>query len=104
MRLRPGVPELVASEDHAYVAVAGEQLTLFDAAARTELASVPLGKGAQIAFLGDHLLTVRADETHTTLQAFALPSLEQVSLLGLDGRRTLLASTPSRALITTESL
>jgi hypothetical protein len=104
MRLSPGVPELVASEDHAYVAMAGAELTLLDAATRATLSVVPLGTGAHVGFLGPRLLSLLPGEGRTLVSAYALPSLELVAQLELDGRLVPLAFTSSRALVTTESL
>src|SRR6266508_4185618 len=103
MRLTATAPELVASEDHAYVACVGDQLTLFDSESRRALATAALPAGAQLGFLGNRLLTV-VPGASTRLALLALPTLEPVAEAELEGRLRLLALTGSRALVATDGL
>ena len=105
MRLQGGAPELVAGVDGAYVACAGERLTIYAQATRAELASVALDGAADVAFLGaDRLLVVVRGAGRTQLCGYALPSLEPVATLELEDRLSVLAAVAGRALIVNESL
>ena len=105
MRLYPGAPDLAASGDGAYVAGAGARLTLWAQATRAELASLPIDGPADVAFVGaDRLLVVVPGDGRSQLNGYALPSLELVATLELEGRLRVLASVANRALIATESL
>ena len=105
MRLSPGAPDLVASVDGAYVACAGETLTLYSQSTRAEVASTSLDAPADVAFLGaDRLLAVVPGDGRTQLNGYALPSLELVATLELEDRLHILAAVGTRALVATESL
>ena len=105
MRLSPGAPDLAASLGGAYVACADTHLTLYSAESHVELAKTPLPGTAQIGFLGsDRLLAVVPGDGRTQLIGYALPSLETVAQLELEGRLVALAFVGTRALVATESM
>jgi len=105
MRLQAGAPDLAASVDGAYVVCAGERLTLYAQATRAELASAPLDGPADVAFVGaDRLLVVVPGDGRSQLCGYALPSLELVATLELEGRLRVVTAVPGRALVATESL
>lgn len=105
MRLTPGAPDVVASVDGAYVACAGQTLTLYSQSTRALVASAPLDGPADVAFLGaDRLLAVVPGDGRTQLVGYALPSLEVVATLELEDRLHIMTAVGSRALIATESL
>src|SRR5947209_6523134 len=106
MRLVPGAPELVSSEEQPYVVCASDHLTLYDAGSRQELASRPLPSGlgaAQLGFIGERLLVIVPGDGRTSLMAYALPSLEPIAQLELEERLRAVCFMPNRALVTTES-
>jgi hypothetical protein len=105
MRLQGGAPDLAASVDGAYVACAGETLTLYAQATRAVIASAPLDGPADVAFLGaDRLLVVTRGDGRSQLQGFALPSLEPIAALELEDRLMVLTAVGGRALVTNETL
>ena len=106
MRLQPGAPDLAASLDGAYVVCAdGARLALYSPATRAELASVPLDGAADVAFVGgDRLLVVVPGDGRSLLHGYALPSLELVASLELEGRLGILCAVGGRAHGAAESL
>src|SRR5262245_2771317 len=105
MRVSPGAPDLVASPDGAFVASAGARLRLFAVESRAEAASTPLDGPADLAFLSsDRVLALVVGDGHSQVLGFALPSLERVASLQLEGRLRLLGCVAGRALVATESL
>ena len=105
MRLQPGAPDLAASVDGSYVVCAGERLTLWAQATRAELASLPLDGPADVAFVGaDRLLVIVPGDGRSQLSGYALPSLERVATLELEGRLAVVSAVGTRALVATESL
>src|SRR3954469_188698 len=100
MRLAAAAPELVASEDHAWIAWLGDRLTLLDSDSRRVLATAALPAAAQLAFLGRRLVALApsAQGGATQLTVLALPTLETVAQGELEGRAQLLAATGSRLL------
>ena len=105
MRVQPGASDLVASLDGAFVACADNRLALYDTTARALVAEAPLDGEAEIGFVGaDRLLALVAGDGRTLLVGYALPSLEPLAQLELEGRLKPLAFVGGRALIATESL
>lgn len=106
MRLSPDAPDVVANAAGDLLAVAdAEQLRLVDVASRADQAHALLGGAADVGFVdGDRLLTVVRGDDRTQLSGYALPSLELIASLELEGRLRALAFVGTRALVATESL
>jgi hypothetical protein len=107
-RLAPDSPQLIASPDGAHIALVRSdgRLELHSAASRARIASIPVGAGLiDIGFCGsDRLLAFARGEAQTQVRALAVPALETIAQLTIEGQAHPLAFVGARVLCANEAM